>query len=82
MQASCLRPWMAWIAFEPLTVDERAEMIQLLFGAVQMVGRSSTPVLVLRFEGQTEAALHRIEADCMAALRAVKPDAQFAAAAH
>lgn len=23
-----LRPWMAWIAFEPLTVDERAEMIQ------------------------------------------------------
>jgi len=37
---------------------------------------------VMRFEGQTEAALHRIEADLMAALRAVKPDAQFAAAAH
>lgn len=43
---------------------------------------NTTPVLVLRFEGHTEEALHRIERDFMAALRAVKPDAQFAAAAH
>jgi phosphomannomutase len=43
---------------------------------------NTTPVLVLRFEGHTEAALHRIERDFMAALRAVKPDAQVAAAAH
>jgi phosphomannomutase len=50
------------------------------FGLVR--ASNTTPVLVLRFEGQTEAALHRIEADFMAALRAVKPDAQFAAAAH
>lgn len=41
-----------------------------------------TPVLVLRFEGQTEAALHRIETDMLALLRSVKPDAQVGASAH
>jgi phosphomannomutase len=50
------------------------------FGLIR--GSNTTPVLVLRFEGHTEAALHRIERDFMAALRAVKPDAQIAAAAH
>ncbi len=50
------------------------------FGLVR--ASNTTPVLVLRFEGQTPEALHRIEADFMNALRAVKPDAQFAAAAH
>jgi len=39
-------------------------------------------VLVLRFEGSTPEALERIEAECMAALRAVKPDARVAVAAH
>ena len=34
------------------------------------------------FEGHTEAALHRIESDFMAALRRVKPDARIEAAAH
>jgi phosphomannomutase len=43
---------------------------------------NTTPVLVLRFEGHTQDALHRIEAQMMAALRAVKPDAEVAAAAH
>jgi phosphomannomutase len=43
---------------------------------------NTTPVLVLRFEGHTPEALHRIEADMMAALKAVKPDAEVAAAAH
>ena len=43
-----------------------------------MRASNTTPVLVLRFEGHTPEALHRIEADCMAALRAVKPDAQVA----
>ncbi len=43
---------------------------------------NTTPVLVLRFEGHTEAALHRIEADMLALLRQVKPDAKFEAAAH
>ena len=43
---------------------------------------NTTPVLVLRFEGHTEAALHRIETDMLALLRQVKPDAKFEAAAH
>ena len=50
------------------------------FGLVR--ASNTTPVLVLRFEGQTPDALHRIEADLMAALRRVKPDAQVGAAAH
>jgi phosphomannomutase len=43
---------------------------------------NTTPVLVMRFEGHTPQALERIEAAFMAALRVVKPDASFAAAAH
>ncbi len=43
---------------------------------------NTTPVLVLRFEGHTPEALQRIEADFMAALRAVKPDARIQSAAH
>jgi phosphomannomutase len=50
------------------------------FGLVR--GSNTTPVLVLRFEGHTPEALHRIEQSFMAALRSVKPDAQVAAAAH
>jgi len=50
------------------------------FGLIR--ASNTTPVLVLRFEGHTEAALQRIEAQFMAALRAVKPDAQVASAAH
>ena len=50
------------------------------FGLIR--ASNTTPVLVLRFEGHTEAALHRIEADMLKLLRSVKPDASFAAAAH
>ena len=50
------------------------------FGLIR--ASNTTPVLVLRFEGHTQAALHRIEGDFMAALRVVKPDAQIVAAAH
>ena len=50
------------------------------FGLVR--ASNTTPVLVLRFEGQTEAALHRIEAEMLALLRSVKPDAKLAEAAH
>ncbi len=50
------------------------------FGLIR--GSNTTPVLVLRFEGHTAEALQRIEAQFMAALRSVKPDAQVAAAAH
>ena len=50
------------------------------FGLIR--GSNTTPVLVLRFEGHTQAALERIEHDFMAALKAVKPDAAVQAAAH
>ena len=50
------------------------------FGLIR--GSNTTPVLVLRFEGHTAAALHRIEGVMMAALISVKPDAKIAAAAH
>ncbi|MDM0043876.1 phosphomannomutase/phosphoglucomutase [Variovorax dokdonensis] len=50
------------------------------FGLVR--ASNTTPVLVLRFEGQTQQALERIEHDMLALLRSVKPDAQLAAAAH
>jgi phosphomannomutase len=39
-------------------------------------------VLVLRFEGHTEAALKRIAAEMTALLHSVKPDAQVGSAAH
>jgi phosphomannomutase len=50
------------------------------FGLIR--SSNTTPVLVLRFEGHTERALNRIRDDFMAALIAVKPDAQIEAAAH
>jgi phosphomannomutase len=50
------------------------------FGLVR--ASNTTPVLVLRFEGQHATALQRIEADMMALLRQVKPDAQVQEAAH
>ena len=50
------------------------------FGLIR--ASNTTPVLVLRFEGHTEAALHRIENDMLTLLRTVKPDASFAAPAH
>ncbi len=50
------------------------------FGLIR--GSNTTPVLVLRFEGRTVRALARIEAQMMAALRAVKPDARVGLAAH
>ena len=50
------------------------------FGLIR--ASNTTPVLVLRFEGQTQAALERIEHDMLALLRRVKPDAKFQEAAH
>ena len=50
------------------------------FGLVR--ASNTTPVLVLRFEGQTSEALARIQTDMMALLREVKPDAQVQEAAH
>ena len=50
------------------------------FGLVR--ASNTTPVLVLRFEGQNTKALQRIQADMMALLRQIKPDAQVQEAAH
>jgi phosphomannomutase len=50
------------------------------FGLIR--ASNTTPVLVLRFEGHTEAALRRIETEMLALLRTVKPDARVDASAH
>jgi phosphomannomutase len=50
------------------------------FGLIR--ASNTTPVLVLRFEGQTPEALHRIEAQMLSLLRSVKPDAVLGDAAH
>lgn len=50
------------------------------FGLIR--ASNTTPVLVLRFEGQTPEALQRIEATMLALLYRVKPEAQIGHAAH
>ncbi len=50
------------------------------FGLIR--ASNTTPVLVLRFEGQSEPALRRIEGQMLELLRSVKPDAQLQGAAH
>jgi phosphomannomutase len=50
------------------------------FGLIR--ASNTTPVLVLRFEGHTPEAMHRIEGVMLSLLRSVKPDAQIAEAAH
>lgn len=67
-------------AIELVTIDGLRAEYGDGFGLVR--ASNTTPVLVMRFEGHTEAALHRIEAQFMGALRQVKPDATFAEAAH
>jgi phosphomannomutase len=47
-----------------------------------MRSSNTTPVLVLRFEGHTPEALHRIETDMLALLHKIKPDAKIGASAH
>jgi len=67
-------------ALEVITIDGLRAEYKDGFGLIR--SSNTTPVLVMRFEGHTEKALHRIEATFMAALRSVKPDAQIASAAH
>jgi len=50
------------------------------FGLIR--ASNTTPVLVLRFEGQTTEALHRIEAVMLELLLKAKPDAVVGASAH
>jgi len=47
-----------------------------------MRSSNTTPVLVMRFEGHTPEALHRIETAMLKLLRRIKPDAQVGASAH
>jgi len=67
-------------AREIVTIDGLRAEYDDGFGLIR--SSNTTPVLVLRFEGHTEEALHRIEGQFMDALRKVKPDAEVAAAAH
>jgi phosphomannomutase len=50
------------------------------FGLIR--ASNTTPVVVMRFEGHTPQALHRIETDMLALLRTVKPGAVLDEAAH
>ena len=50
------------------------------FGLIR--ASNTTPVLVLRFEGHTPEALHRIEGEMLKLLKTVKPDAVVGASAH
>ncbi len=50
------------------------------FGLIR--ASNTTPVLVLRFEGHTQEALHRIEAVMLALLLQAKPDAVVGSAGH
>ena len=50
------------------------------FGLIR--GSNTTPVLVLRFEGQSQDSLHRIETDMLTLLRRVMPNAKFTESQH
>jgi phosphomannomutase len=50
------------------------------FGLIR--GSNTTPVLVLRFEGQSPEALERIQADMLGLLRQVLPDAKLMESQH
>jgi phosphomannomutase len=50
------------------------------FGLIR--ASNTTPVLVLRFEGHTPEALHRIEGEMLALLKQVKPDAVVGESSH
>ena len=65
---------------EVITIDGVRAEYPDGFGLIR--SSNTTPVLVLRFEGQTKEALARIRRHFTEALLAVKPDATFGAAAH
>ena len=67
-------------ASEIITIDGLRVEYDDGFGLVR--SSNTTPMLVLRFEGHTPAALERIQTAMLAALRSVKPDAQIHNAAH
>jgi phosphomannomutase len=67
-------------ALEVVTIDGLRVDFKDGFGLIR--ASNTTPVLVLRFEGHTAAALKRIQTAFMEALLKVKPDAQVANSAH
>ncbi len=67
-------------AREIVTIDGVRAEYDDGFGLIR--ASNTTPVLVLRFEGHTQAALERIQGDFMAALKRVMPEARVEAAAH
>jgi phosphomannomutase len=67
-------------ALELVTIDGLRVDYKDGFGLIR--ASNTTPVLVMRFEGHTAAALKRIETTFMAALLNIKPDAVVGAAAH
>lgn len=64
-------------AKELITIDGLRVEYEDGFGLIRP--SNTTPVLVLRFEGHSQAALERIQHDLLAQLKRVKPDATFAA---
>ncbi|WP_374659777.1 phosphomannomutase/phosphoglucomutase [Inhella sp.] len=67
-------------AQEVVTIDGLRVEYADGFGLIR--ASNTTPVLVLRFEGHTQAALERIQAEVLAQLARVKPDYSFQASAH
>jgi phosphomannomutase len=70
--------------FEPPAVPSQIDGLRVDwpdgFGLIR--ASNTTAVLVLRFEGHTELALARIQAEMLALLRVTKPDARIEAPAH
>ncbi len=64
-------------AKEVITIDGLRVEYKDGFGLIR--ASNTTPVLVLRFEGHTQEALDRIQAEVMGELLKVKPDATFQA---
>ena len=64
-------------AREVITIDGLRVEYKDGFGLIR--ASNTTPVLVLRFEGHTQEALDRIQAEVMGELLKVKPDATFTA---
>jgi phosphomannomutase len=67
-------------ALELITIDGLRVEFADGFGLVR--ASNTTPVLVLRFEGQTAEAATRIQQRFMDLIQSVKPDAQIAHSAH
>jgi len=82
LQALAAREGLPAPAHQPVLSDIDGLRIDWDDGFGLIRASNTTPVLVLRFEGQDAAALDRIQRDMLALLRRVKPDASLQEAAH